>query len=74
MPGMSEITIEGPDHAGHPPPHEADDAGHGHAGHDEDGGHGEPLGPIDWRAWLAGILGVAAGLAVAGCLYLATSL
>jgi hypothetical protein len=41
-----------------------DDAG---GGHDQDG-HGEhaeaSLGPIDWAAWGAGLLGVALGLVV----------
>jgi hypothetical protein len=43
------------------------DAAHGsHA-------QGTPLGPIDWAAWGAGLLGVAAGLAVAVCLFISTS-
>ena len=54
--------------------HEPDDVGHGHAGHDEHGDHAQALGPVDWLAWGAGILGVAAGLAVAFCLFLATNL
>lgn len=58
----------------HRPAHEPDDAGHGHAGHDEHGAHATALGPIDWFAWGAGILGVGAGLVVAFCLYLSTSL
>ncbi len=61
-------------HADHPPAHEPDDAGHGHAGHDEHGDHAEKLGPIDWAAWGAGLLGVGAGFVVAACLYLSTSL
>jgi hypothetical protein len=32
------------------------------------------LGPIDWAAWGAGLLGIMAGLAVAACLYLSTTL
>jgi hypothetical protein len=57
-------------------PHEADDAGHGHAGHDEPARHGNaaPLGPIDWKAWTAGVVGVGAGLVVAACLYVSTVL
>lgn len=39
-----------------------------------DAGHAAPLGPIDWYAWGAGILGIAAGLVVAACLYLSTTL
>jgi hypothetical protein len=66
---MSDTT-----HDDHPPAHEPDDAGHGHDGHDEHGSHGAELGPIDWRAWGAGIIGVGAGLVVAFCLYVATAL
>jgi hypothetical protein len=70
---MSEISHD--DHTA-PEPGE-DDHVHGHeehAGHDEHADHGEALGPIDWPAWGAGILGVGAGLAVAFCLYVSTSL
>lgn len=66
---MSDTT-----HDEHPPAHEPGEGGHGHGGHDEDGGHGTALGPIDWPAWGAAILGVGAGLAVAVCLFVATSL
>lgn len=45
-----------------------EDAVHG------DHAHGTPLGPIDWYAWGAGFLGIAAGLVVAACLYISTSL
>ena len=47
-------------------------AAHADAAH---GGHaqGTPLGPIDWAAWGAGLLGIAAGLAVAICLFISTS-
>lgn len=47
-------------------------AAHVDAGHDR--GHGEALGPFDWRAWGAGLLGVAAGLAVAACFWLSANL
>jgi hypothetical protein len=62
----------------HPPVHEPDDAGHAHGheehgGHDEHGDHATALGPIDWAAWGAGILGVAAGLAVAVALFISTA-
>jgi hypothetical protein len=67
-------AMSDPTHADHPPAHEPDDASHGHAGHDEHGEHAEKLGPFDWMAWGAGTLGVGAGLAVAFCLYLSTSL
>ena len=66
---MSETT-----HDDHPAAHEPDDAADGHGGHDEHDEHGTALGPVDWLAWGAGLLGVGAGLAVAVCLYLATSL
>jgi hypothetical protein len=65
---MTEST-----HDDHPSAHEPDDAGHGHAGHDEHGEHAAQLGPIDWRAWAAGLLGVWAGLVVAICLFVATT-
>jgi len=61
-------------HDDHPPAHEPDDADHGHDGHDEHDEHASTLGPVDWFAWGAGILGVGAGLVVAFCLYLSTSL
>jgi hypothetical protein len=45
---------------GEPEDHPADD---GHAAHGDT--HGAvALGPADWRAWLAGVVGVGAGLAV----------
>lgn len=69
MLAMSETT-----HDDHPAVHEPDDAGHGHGGHDEHGEHGAAQGPIDWLAWGAGLVGVGAGLAVAFCLYVSTSL
>ncbi|MCU0483412.1 MAG: hypothetical protein MUC54_03945 [Chloroflexi bacterium] len=63
----------------HPSVHEPDGAGHAHGheehgGHDEHAGHGAALGPIDWAAWGAGVVGVAAGLAVVGALVVATTL
>ena len=71
---MSEST-----HDDHPPVHEPDDAGHAHGheehgGHDEHDEHGASLGPIDWPAWGAGLVGIAAGLAVAAALYVSTAL
>ncbi|MBF6605834.1 MAG: hypothetical protein IVW53_09670 [Chloroflexi bacterium] len=41
------------------------------AAHD-DHGHDVALGPPDWAAWGAGLLGVALGLAVWICLAVAT--
>jgi hypothetical protein len=75
---MSETTrandeIHG-EHSGDVP-HAAihEDAAHEDAAH---GDHalGAPLGPIDWFAWGAGLLGIAAGLVVAACFYISTSL
>ena len=54
--------------------------GHDHdhdTGHDHDDAHaaghggGDELGPVDWRAWGAGLLGVGCSMLVAGCLYVA---
>jgi hypothetical protein len=44
-----------------------------HAGmSDDDHGHAEPrLGPIDWLAWGYAVVGVAAGLLVAGLFWMA---
>ena len=50
-----------------------DDATHGAGAHADDA-HGTALGPVDWPAWGAGLLGVAAGLVVAACLFLSTNL
>lgn len=44
------------------------DAAHG------DHAQGAPLGPVDLAAWGAGLLGIAAGLVVAACLFLSTAL
>ena len=46
---------------------------HGDAAHGDDA-HDTPLGPVDWFAWGAGLLGIAAGAVVAVCLYVTTSL
>jgi hypothetical protein len=50
---------------------------HGAVTHDEPHGHdadeAAPLGPIDWPAWGAAALGVAAALVTAGALYLGIS-
>ena len=41
--------------------------------HDPDGhGHGSTLGPIDWRAYGAGVIGAALGLVVAAVLAVST--
>ncbi|HEY3163667.1 MAG TPA: hypothetical protein VGJ71_04870 [Candidatus Limnocylindrales bacterium] len=54
-------------------PHGADDHGETH-GHDDHAHGAEALGPVDVMAWGALVVGVAAGLAVALCLVIATSL
>ena len=38
-----------------------------------DAARGASLGPVDWRAWGAGLLGTAAGLVIAACLFLSTT-
>jgi hypothetical protein len=56
-----------------------DDEGPG--GADQGGGHGDEdhaaaadeLGPVDWGAWGAGLLGVVAGLLIVLCFVLATA-
>ncbi len=50
-----------------------EDAAHDDAAHG-DHAHGAQLGPIDWFAWGAGFLGIAAGLVIAACFYISTSL
>ena len=46
------------------------DGDHGH----DDHGHGaEPLGPIDWRMWAVGVLGVAVALVVTAGFVAATN-
>jgi hypothetical protein len=59
------------DHGAHAAP--AHDAGHGTAhGHDDHGHAADTLGPIAWRMWGAGVLGVLAALAVVVGVVLAT--
>jgi hypothetical protein len=68
----------------HAPAHEpAASPDAGHDSHDDTGAHDAgghaghagavALGPIDWRAWGAGVVGVAAGAIVVASLYLATA-
>ena len=46
--------------------------GHHEDAHADDHGHGgEALGPIDWRAWGAMVLGLALGAVVLGVFYTA---
>ncbi len=51
-------------------PHGLEDHGETH-GHDDHGHAEEPLGPVDWPAWGAGVLGVALGLVVVWAFILA---
>ncbi len=64
---------DAPGHAGAVAHHATDDHGDDH-GHDDHAHGEEPLGPIDVAAWGAGLLGLAAGLIVALCFALSTSL
>ena len=61
-----------PGHAGAVAHHTTDDHGEDH-GHDDHAHEEEPLGPIDVRAWGAGILGMVLGLAMTACFVLATA-
>jgi hypothetical protein len=48
--------------------------GHGEdVAHADAQGHGEPLGPVDWLAWGAGLLGVVVGLGMALAFAIATN-
>ena len=75
---MSETTNASEETHAAPAREAAHAATDGHGAHAAsahgDLAHGEPLGPVDWNAWGAGLLGIAAGLAVAFCLYLSTTL
>jgi len=51
--------------------HAAADA-HGDGGHGHDAHGGESLGPIDWRMWGVGVLGVVAALIVTAGFVVAT--
>jgi hypothetical protein len=53
-------------------PHGSEDHGEAH-GHDDHAHVDVPLGPVDWIAWSAGVLGVAIGLAMWGVFAFATS-
>lgn len=61
-PGDLEVEAHGPD-----------DHGETH-GHDDHAHAGEALGPVDVQAWGALVLGVGAGLLVALCLVITTTL
>lgn len=57
---------------GHEHDHESTGHDHGDEGHDPDH-DGEQLGPVDWGAWGASLLGVGLGLVIALVMYLAIS-
>jgi hypothetical protein len=57
------------DEQSHAPAHSAGDEGHHADAHSGDHGHGEALGPIDWRAWGAAVVGLVGGLLVIVALY-----
>jgi hypothetical protein len=61
---MTTDDADAPGHDASATAHASDDHGDAH-GHDDRGESQEPLGPIDVRAWGAGLLGVLLGLAVA---------
>ena len=63
---------DAPGHDGAIAHHAIDDHGDDH-GHDDHGHAEEALGPLDWGAWGAGLLGVVLGLAVMACFVLATA-
>jgi hypothetical protein len=52
-------------------PHGAGDHGEDHGHDDHAHGDGETLGRVNFAAWGAGLIGILAGLAVAGCLMIA---
>jgi hypothetical protein len=60
-----------PGHPGAVAHHDLDDHGDDH-GHDDHAHGADVLGPIDVRAWGAGILGVILALVTAACFALAT--
>lgn len=53
-------------HGGH------DDQADAHGGHGDHGDHGPVLGPIDWKMWGVGVLGVIAALVVVAGMVAAT--
>jgi ABC-type Zn2+ transport system substrate-binding protein/surface adhesin len=66
-------TEDAPGHDGAVAHHLPDDHGEDHGHDDHAHADEQPLGPIDTAAWLAGIVGVAIGLAIAVAFALATS-
>jgi hypothetical protein len=74
--------VAGADEAGHPAEHPGDIAGEAHGLGDHGDGHGhgdhghadEALGPVNWPAWAALAVGIAAGLLVAGGLLMTVAI
>ena len=60
-----------PGHEGAVAHHGLDDHGDDH-GHDDHAHGEEALGPLDWAAWGAGVVGVVLGVAVTICFVVAT--
>lgn len=63
-PAPSELGKLGTPGAGHAAAHPG--------GHDDEDERQEPLGPIDWRAWGAGAIGIAISILIALALALPT--
>ncbi len=57
------------DESSHAPSHDGGGQGHHADAHDDEHGHGETLGPIDWKAWGAAVVGLLGGLLVIVVLY-----
>ena len=69
---MTSHDSDAPGHDGAVAHHELTDHGDDH-GHDDHAHGGEALGPIDLAKWGAGVLGIVAGLLIAACFMLATT-
>lgn len=61
-----------PGHDGAAAHHATDDHGDDH-GHDDHAHADEALGPIDVRAWGAGVIGIVLGIVVTACFVAATA-
>ena len=72
QPTMTSHDSDAPGHEGAVGHHEITDHGDDH-GHDDHAHAEEALGPIDVAKWGAGVVGILAGLLIAACFMLATS-
>ncbi len=77
--GGPDETMSADSHASDEPGHDGsvglhhDTADHGDDGEHDDHAHGEvPLGPIDVRAWGAGLLGIVIGAIIVACFAITT--